>query len=105
MHGRAGRLPADVQIALYRLAQESLANVLKHARASSASVCLHVDADGLTLLIEDDGRGFDPSAPRPGHLGLAVMTERAAAIGASLEVDSRPGEGTRVRIVWPSLVT
>jgi signal transduction histidine kinase len=105
VHGQVGRLPGDVQIALYRLAQESLANVVKHARARSASVSLRAEAEGLTLRIEDDGRGFDPAAPSPGHLGLAVMRERAAAVGASLEVDSRPGTGTRVRIAWPGLVS
>jgi signal transduction histidine kinase len=105
LSGRAGRLPSDVQIALYRLVQESLANVVKHARATSARVSLHADAEQVRICIEDDGRGFDTSIALPGHLGLAVMRERATAIGAKFEVESRPGEGSRVTIAWPGNLT
>ena len=103
LNGHSSGLPGDVQVALYRLVQESLANVVKHARATSAAVSLHADADQIRIGVQDDGQGFDPAVTLPGHLGLAVMRERAVAIGASLTIDSRPGAGTRVSIVWSGL--
>src|SRR5262249_8649720 len=101
LSGRTGGLPSEVQIALYRLVQESLANVVKHARANSATVTLQADGEQIRICVDDDGQGFDPAVVVPGHLGLAVMRERATASGASLTVDSQPDAGTRVRVVWP----
>jgi signal transduction histidine kinase len=101
LSGRVGALASDVQIALYRLVQESLANIIKHAHATSASVSLHADAEGIRICVEDDGRGFDPAVVVPGHLGLAVMRERATSIGASLRIESQPGAGSKVTITWP----
>jgi signal transduction histidine kinase len=103
LNGRTGSLPGDVQIALYRLVQESLANVVKHARATLATVSLEADAEHIGIWVQDNGQGFDPAVPTPGHLGLAVMRERAAAVGASLTIESRPGAGTQVSIAWPDL--
>ena len=105
MHGEPCHLPGDVQVVLYRLVQEALANVVKHARAGHAQVKLQWEADGLSLLIADDGRGFDIAYVPAGHLGLSILRERAQAIGADLNVESKAGGGTRVRIRWPSTGT
>ncbi len=99
-------VPAEIGVALYRIAQEALNNVAKHSGATHASVLLHdCGVDGpergaLELVVADDGCGFDPEATRPGSLGLGIMAERAESIGARLELRSRPGDGTRVRAVW-----
>jgi GAF domain-containing protein len=94
-------LPAEVQVALYRIAQEALGNAAKHAGASRLTAELRLSDERVALLIADDGRGFDASKPRPGHFGLGIMGERAEAIGARLTVDSRAGRGTRIGVVWP----
>jgi PAS domain S-box-containing protein len=93
--------PPDVQVATYRIAQEALNNVIKHSRAQTAHVRLQGDGVRLTLSVTDDGAGFDPALVPGGHLGLLGMRERAAAIGARLQVQSRPGGGTTVRLTWP----
>ncbi len=97
-------LPAEVGVALYRIAQEALNNVAKHSGAEHGQVRLHECGDderpALELVVADDGCGFDPDVVRPGSLGLGIMTERAEAIGARLQVESVPGEGTRIRVVW-----
>jgi len=100
-------LPTDVHIGLYRIAQESLNNVVKHARASQVTVSLlsppaggMKGGEGVELRIGDDGRGFDPDCVPPDRLGLNIMRERAQAIGATMVVESRPGRGTQIRVVW-----
>ena len=93
-------LPPDVQVTLYRIAQEAVNNIVKHAGASQATVSLRLQPEKVHLLIEDDGSGFDPETVSPEHLGLGIMRERAEAIGASLEIDSRVGHGTRIAVVW-----
>jgi signal transduction histidine kinase len=112
-------LPADVHIAFYRIAQEALHNVIKHARARHAVVRLYCvgdepstqdqDVAGLEgistgriflLAISDDGRGFCPAQVPHGRLGLGIMQERAQAIGGLLVVESQPGHGTQVTILW-----
>ena len=93
------KLPADVQIGLYRIAQESLNNVIKHAKASQAVVTLRM-GETVRLTIADNGIGFDPAAVSAGHLGLKIMRERAEAIGAKFSLYSEPGEGTRISVVW-----
>jgi two-component system nitrate/nitrite sensor histidine kinase NarX len=94
-------LPPDVQVALYRIAQETLNNVAKHAEAGRADLSLAYRADRVELCVRDDGRGFDPGRVPPGHLGVGIMRERAAAVGAGLEIESRAGQGTRVTVTWP----
>jgi signal transduction histidine kinase len=89
-----GRLPADVETALYRIVQESLSNVVKHAEAGRVSVVLTRKADSVSIIVEDDGVGFDPSRPRDGGLGLVGMRERVALLGGRLTIESRPGAGT-----------
>jgi PAS domain S-box-containing protein len=105
------RLPPAVQVAFYRIAQEGLTNVIKHARATAVHVAFHVappvdrDADvlwngTLKLAIRDDGRGFLAEQVGAGQLGLGIMRERASAIGAVLVLDSRPGQGTELTVTW-----
>jgi signal transduction histidine kinase len=91
-------LTADEQIAVYRIVQEALNNIVKHADARHATVHLVVCEDGLCLTIEDDGCGFDPAHTPLNHFGLAVMRERATGIGAALTLDSAVGCGTRLCI-------
>jgi len=93
------RLPPDVQISLYRITQEALNNVVKHARATQVMVMLRLDGN-LRLSVADNGCGFDPAAVPPDHLGLKIMHERAEAIGAVLSVYSEPGEGTQIAVIW-----
>jgi signal transduction histidine kinase len=101
---RGEMLAADVKLALYRITQEALNNVVKHAQARQVGIRLVYQADGGTSLhIADDGRGFDPTSIPPGHLGVGIIAERAAAIGATLRLDSRPGQGTRIDVVWPGI--
>jgi PAS domain S-box-containing protein len=95
------RLPPDVQIAFYRIAQEALNNMARHANANQALVYLHGRADEIELRISDDGQGFDPSSVALEHLGLGIMHERAEAIGAALRIESQPGCGTQITVTWP----
>jgi signal transduction histidine kinase len=100
IEGRRRRMPAAVELALYRIAQEALANVQKHASARRVHVRLRFLPDAVRLDISDDGRGFDPDAAPDesarGGLGVAGMRERASIVGGSVEVSSRVGGGTRV---------
>lgn len=81
--------------AVYRLLQESLNNTIKHARAASVWVSLGVEGDAMYLAVEDDGRGFDDGATRPG-MGLTGIRERFEMLEGEVQVDSRPGAGTRI---------
>ena len=98
--GSPRRLPLATEETLFRIAQEALGNVAKHARAGKVIVTLDTEPDVTLLTIADDGCGFDPSACEPpgeGHgWGLMIMRERAAAVDAELTVESAPGRGTRV---------
>ena len=94
------RPPPEVQVVLYRVAQEALNNVLKHAQASQAHVTLGREGNWLELRVEDDGRGTQAEYHSPRSLGLVGMRERVEAIGGQLSIDSEPGGGTRVRVVW-----
>ncbi|HTD76720.1 MAG TPA: DUF4118 domain-containing protein, partial [Chloroflexota bacterium] len=87
--------------AVYRVAQEALHNAVKHARAHTLDLHLEMGDGEVGLVVADDGRGFDPGREFPGHLGLQSMRERAAAVGGTLEIQSAPGEGTRLRARFP----
>jgi signal transduction histidine kinase len=102
--GSLGDVAPDTEQALFRIAQEALTNVVRHAAAGSVTVHLQ-RADGrVSLAVDDDGRGFDPRDPAIGarRLGLVSMHERAADLGGTLVVESAPGEGTSVRAEVPA---
>src|SRR5207237_9948417 len=87
--------------ALYRIAQEALQNVAKHARAQSVELALEQIGSEVILRIKDDGRGFDADRSYPGHLGLQSMRERMAGVGGALHIQSSPGLGASVEARLP----
>ncbi len=95
------RLPLEIEEVLYRIAQEGLHNVVKHAGARQVGLTLDRRSEGVHLRIRDDGKGFDAAAVPEGHLGLAGMRARADKIGASFQVVSRPGQGTTIEVLVP----
>ena len=96
------RLPPATEIALFRVAQEALTNVVKHAGASAVTISLKPEAGLVTLTVADDGAGFDGQAPAmAGGMGMASMRERAEAVGAHPRIESTPGRGTRVIVEVP----
>jgi signal transduction histidine kinase len=98
----SARLTAEQEEALYRIAQEALANVVKHAHARRATVLLRFDATGPQVEINDDGRGFTWHESLRGSYGLRTMRERAERLGGTLEIATVPGDGTRVRANLPA---
>ncbi len=95
-------LEADTKIAMYRIAQEALNNVAKHSGALQAQVVLICGPGRVEMRIQDNGRGFSRSDVSGRSLGLGIMRERAAAIGATLEIQSDPVRGTEVVVLWQS---
>jgi nitrate/nitrite-specific signal transduction histidine kinase len=93
-------LPDDVKIAMYRITQEALNNISKHAGATEVSIAFNCGPDRITLDIQDNGRGFDPGEARAGRMGLSTMRERAREIGADLSLRSAVGEGTTIHVDW-----
>ena len=96
----SGNVPPDVHLALYRIAQEAMANVARHADANHVDVLLRVGPTTASLTVRDDGVGFDPSETRGDAMGLVIMRERADAVGASVAIDTSPGGGTGVVVSW-----
>jgi signal transduction histidine kinase len=96
------RLPAPVETALFRIVQEAVNNVLRHAQAGHVGVTLERDVDHVQVQIVDDGQGFDTQIPHSGrHVGLWSMRERVEQLGGQFDVQSAPGQGTRVMAVVP----
>jgi signal transduction histidine kinase len=95
------RLPSELETALYRIVQEALTNVIKHANASVVSVVLTRQDGRVAVVIEDDGRGFDPNAEPGEGLGLLGMRERIALVDGRLSVESSPGGGTTIAVEVP----
>ena len=96
-----GKLPADTQVALYRICQEGLNNIAKHAKASQVVIEMHHTPLGLVLNIRDYGRGIDTTNSISfGHYGLNMMRERAEAVGAKLTLFSQLDHGTEIAIRW-----
>jgi len=94
-------LPPSVEAALYRICQEALTNVARHAEVGRATVRLVATPDQVRLVVEDDGRGFDASEVSEGSHGIVGMRERAEVLGGSLQVRSEPGAGTRIEATVP----
>jgi two-component system, NarL family, sensor histidine kinase UhpB len=105
--GQLNDVPADLAIACFRVVQEALTNVIRHARAQHVWIDLSQTEHALDLAVRDDGVGFDVAriieqAPGYGHLGLLGMKERVQILGGNIEVNSEPGRGTRIRVSFPS---
>jgi two-component system sensor histidine kinase UhpB len=98
--GTLGDLPPNVQLVVYRVAQEALSNAVRHAEAEHVDVRLGREGDTVTLAVADDGRGFTFDRIGTG-LGIGGMRERALLVGGDLQVESRPGEGTRIQLRVP----
>lgn len=98
----SGTLPGEVQVAIYRIVQEALNNVARHAGASRAEVVVDFQPAGIMVAVRDDGCGFDfdPGANLGDHYGLRMMGERAAAIGARLTIDAAVGRSTTISVCW-----
>ena len=94
-------VPLEAKETIYRVAQEALHNTVKHAQAGGVELRLEQDASGILLEVRDDGKGFDPANSFPGHLGLKSMRERVARLGGTLQIESAPEEGTRIRVRIP----
>ena len=106
IEGDVRRLPSDMELTIYRIAQEGLSNVVRHARATSARLMVTFAADALILRLRDDGIGFaSPRNPadlaRAGHFGLMGIHERALLFGGSMEIEAAPGEGTTLTVCLP----
>ncbi|MFM8891075.1 MAG: ATP-binding protein [Planctomycetia bacterium] len=98
----AGRLPADVETTVFRIVQESLSNVRRHARAKAASIRLESpDARTVRIVVHDDGVGFDPAHVPHERFGIEGIRQRASLIGGTASITSRPGRGTTVLVTLP----
>jgi signal transduction histidine kinase len=95
-------LPLEVKEGLYRIAQEALNNVVRHAQAKRVAIELQDRQGTIVLSLQDDGVGFDPEANRPGHMGLQSMQERVERLGGTLRVESMAGHGTCVSVILPT---
>lgn len=89
-------LPAPASLALYRIAQEALTNIRRHAQATHVRLSLAAEADRIVLKVEDNGSGFDPSLRQPTRHGLTGIAHRVQMLAGQLDIDSRPGGGTRI---------
>lgn len=96
------KLTPEVQVALYRIAQESLNNIVKYAKASQIDIDLVLSPSQVFLQIADNGLGFDPKKVKPTSLGMRIMRERVESIGGQFQVTSTPGIGTTITIMWKS---
>lgn len=99
--GSRPSLPLRVEAGLYRMAQEALTNVLRHAQAKHLTMGLTASVDRVELIINDDGRGFDPAQKIEGRYGLIGLNERARLLGGKLKLSSSPGSGTQVKVIIP----
>jgi signal transduction histidine kinase len=98
VHGEAPRLPEAQELGVFRILQECLTNIAKHAHASRVNVEVRFGTEEIALEIVDDGAGFDPQKTPKNHYGLINMRERAKKAGGEVSIDSAPGKGTRVRL-------
>jgi two-component system sensor histidine kinase UhpB len=106
--GAVPRVPADAETAVFRIVQEALTNVAKHARARRAWVDLVAEDGRLCLTVGDDGRGFDPDGRHPASgrgLGIAGIRERVQLLHGRVQIDSAPGQGARLTVTFPAAAT
>jgi signal transduction histidine kinase len=103
--GEEPDLSLEMKQALYRIAQEALHNIVRHARANVVELRLTGLANEIMLEVRDNGKGFDTSTPFPGHLGLRSMQERATKMGGTFTIESVPGQGTYVSVRVPGMVS
>ncbi len=94
------KIPSDVKIGFYRIAQEALNNIAKHSEANHAQIILKCQPDRVGLQISDDGHGFEISNSGSGSFGLKNMKERAEQASALLKIESTPGQGTEITVEW-----
>ncbi|WHY56562.1 sensor histidine kinase [Peribacillus simplex] len=99
--GQVKRLPSDMEVALFRLVQESVQNSLKHADPKQIQVKLSISKEMVTVVVKDDGKGFDSSIQKEGSFGLVGMRERVELLEGEMTIDSQPGAGTLVFIQVP----
>lgn len=99
------KIPSEIEVVLYRIAQEGLTNIMRHSKASQIRLSLSIENDNIKMIMEDDGIGFEPGRHYPRdnqrHLGLISMRERAEILGGALEVYTAPGQGTNVEVSIP----
>jgi two-component system, NarL family, sensor kinase len=100
-HGGSDPLPLRVEAGLYRIAQEALTNAVRHARPGSVLTELDLSPERVRLVVQDDGPGFEPRAIPTGRYGLIGLNERVRLLGGALQLESSPGEGTRVQVDVP----
>jgi signal transduction histidine kinase len=104
-NGLNGRLPLQVEVAIFRIVQEALTNVAQHAHANHAQVSVDVSGDAVTVLVEDDGSGFSADDARlndPKYKGIASMRQRVEMFAGALNIDTAAGRGTRVSASLPA---
>lgn len=99
--GQVKRLPSDMEVALFRLVQEAVQNSLKHAEPKQVQVKLSISKEMVTVVVKDDGKGFDSSIQKEGSFGLVGMRERVELLEGEMTIDSQPGAGTLVFIQIP----
>lgn len=105
MNGMNGRLPSQLEVAIFRIVQEALTNVAKHAHATHAQVSIDVNGDVISISVEDDGSGFtadDSKLRNPKFRGLVTMRQRVEMFGGQLNIDTAPGKGTRIAANLPA---
>jgi len=96
------QLPSEAHVTLFRITQEAVCNIRKHAKAHHVQIAFVQEHSGVSLMIKDDGRGFNPEQSHTGHYGLIYMRERAEACGGTFRVLSARGQGTEVRVDFPT---
>ena len=99
--GAAQPLPVRIEVGIYRIIQEALANIRRHAHARNATIRLEITPDALTAMVSDDGRGFNPERGLHGHYGLLGIRERARLLGGEAQVRSARGRGARIEVRIP----
>ena len=94
-------MPGEIETTLYRIVQEALTNVVKHAQARNVSILLTPREDGVAAVIEDDGKGFDPESASEDSYGLIGMRERVALLDGKITIESSKGAGTTLVVEVP----